>query len=1137
MTYEAAKAVTNLYLFGKATTPADKVSETLIRPATVTPPVYNVNKQDFMTTGGGRFAVGRKFEIINDFFTANSSILPPRYNDGIASTPDYYTKEEIAAKFGLTSYGWTMQQYDYRDSKDDYAERAYIYNSMAFKLAEGLRFVVKPNGERSIENFAVEPWIKEEKPENFDFDTSDLKTLIANNYLESRIDPSGIGRKVVLNFSGDLQRSTYTGATYQSDLSKITSWQGSDFIKLKTDVDGFINQFWSAGTTKFLSVDNKPILYGTDGADALTEAAIPAAPTLSGYRANGTVLIGGNGNDTLTGGIYNDRLFGGAGNDTLNGGGGRDVYQFAAGFGADTVNDNGAADRIFIGGAALEGTAKRTATTGPYTLQTGAGSFSVVQNGTTLTVSGAGGTLTLTNWRELDYGITLKQQKEPLEDLVVISPPASPLILDLDGSGFLYNDFIARSTSNIYFDLDTDGFAERTGWTRGTDSFLALDANNNGKIDNSSEMFGNNYSAWSADGFQTLKTRMDSNNDNVVDAKDTNFAKLQLWKDANANAITDAGELTSLAAAGVTSISLNYKTISISNAGGIIKQTGSFVQNGVTKSIVDMWFENTQSDVVYRVPENFVYSNAALQAPDLRSFGHLKPLQVAMTEDVTLSQKVHAILDTTIDTVWIGTNYATFRAAVKDMLYRWSGADQVTSDQYTTWPYNSKDVHLIRALTDNNTWNPVVKTTSVTIQAGATSRMNNLELLVDQYTAKFLAFAAVDNIYDAIMAGTSSGGITGDLDWFESVATTASNALANTPLKWMQELKYHPDLDNFYGNFQKFQSDFLSYVQINKIPLENTLNFLAAVSRNYNEVIRTTIPQITTGTAGNDYIEGYRAQIIDNNSQVDSAQERDTINGGAGNDTIFAGYGNDNISGDDGNDLIFQLDSSVYAFTPIDKDTLSGGNGDDSIFGGEDKDTIEGGAGNDLLSGGKGIDIVNGGLGNDTIYGSRYDADTLNGGDGLDTFSQHTETDVAYTINLASGTSTYFSYTESILNFEAVTGGAKNDTITGSAGANTITGGLGGDSLIGGAGADSFRYTAISQSIQTSTQYDTIGDFLRGVDKIDVTGLGFTGLGTSAGKLMVTQANGNTVIDAVDNNFYLVLTGAMGLTASDFVGF
>ena len=120
---------------------------------------------------------------------------------------------------------------------------------------------------------------------------------------------------------------------------------------------------------------------------------------------------------------------------------------------------------------------------------------------------------------------------------------ASPIVIDLGNDGI--NSHALNYTIN--FDLDNNGFKEATGWVSGDDALLAIDKNNNGKIDNGSELFGNKSISDSAysyinsslnNGFETLKS-YDSNNDNIIDDKDAEFDKLLLWQDKNGISETD----------------------------------------------------------------------------------------------------------------------------------------------------------------------------------------------------------------------------------------------------------------------------------------------------------------------------------------------------------------------------------------------------------------------------------------------------------------------------------------------------------------------------------------------------------------------------------------------------------------------
>lgn len=95
---------------------------------------------------------------------------------------------------------------------------------------------------------------------------------------------------------------------------------------------------------------------GTTGSDSITGFGTPdllrglgGDDTLAGAGGDDR-LEGGTGNDVLYGENGNDTLVGGPGDDTLDGGLDSDTYQFARGFGHDTIYDNDwwrpSADRI-----------------------------------------------------------------------------------------------------------------------------------------------------------------------------------------------------------------------------------------------------------------------------------------------------------------------------------------------------------------------------------------------------------------------------------------------------------------------------------------------------------------------------------------------------------------------------------------------------------------------------------------------------------------------------------------------------------------------------------------------------------------------------------------------------------------------
>ena len=160
-------------------------------------------------------------------------------------------------------------------------------------------------------------------------------------------------------------------------------------------------------------------------------------------------------------------------------------------------------------------------------------------------------------------------------------PYMTPIVIDLDGDGI---DVSSPDASDLTYDLLGDGVPVRSGWT--TDGFLVRDLDGSGRIENGSEMFGGAIGV----GFGEL-AELDTNHDGKIDAADPGYRTLGVWVDTDHELGTDAGELHSLADAGVVSITTGYVWDGAEVNGNILGETSSAVMaDGRTVDVVDVYF-------------------------------------------------------------------------------------------------------------------------------------------------------------------------------------------------------------------------------------------------------------------------------------------------------------------------------------------------------------------------------------------------------------------------------------------------------------------------------------------------------------------------------------------------------------------
>ena len=345
-------------------------------------------------------------------------------------------------------------------------------------------------------------------------------------------------------------------------------------------------------------------------------------------------------NDAIHGFRTADTLTGGKGNDILKGYSGDDTYLFNRGDGQDVIYDygryqsnysyyNAGNDTLKLGADIDKNSIIFLMSGGNLIVDTGKGDTVTIQSQTAANnrietiVSNDAAYMTYIDIERViqdaqiyadENGIALTADNVRANtqlmsimsslwrDTLAEQGYGAPIVLDMNANG---KTSVSLTDSHTYFDYAADGLKEHTAWIERGDALLVRDINNDGIINDGSELFGDKTKltdgSLATDGYTAL-AQYDTNSDGVIDKNDTDFSQLKLWKDANQNGKTDAGELVDLSVAGVTSLSLNTSDGSVytqtTENGNIITNETNYTTLSDTGTMRDVWFKIDATDTI-----------------------------------------------------------------------------------------------------------------------------------------------------------------------------------------------------------------------------------------------------------------------------------------------------------------------------------------------------------------------------------------------------------------------------------------------------------------------------------------------------------------------------------------------------------
>lgn len=562
-----------------------------------------------------------------------------------------------------------------------------------------------------------------------------------------------------------------------------------------------------------------------------------------------------------------------------------------------------------------------------------------------------------------------------------------PLALDLDGDGKVTTTAEAEWTGSL-FDNDADGIRTATGWVGPGDGLLVRDLNGDGLIDSGRELFGDQTvlqdGSRAANGFAALAA-MDTNGDGEMDSSDADFASLRVWRDANGNGVTDAGELLELEQLHISSLATGADDIAhVVVDGGMRTGAGTFtrvLEDGVVSGVLQE-FEFSNDALHSKYNEDVQIPEGLKDLANLSGMGKLRDLREACVLSSDLEQDVRAFS--------AAPTRATQREMLDTLLYDWAK----TSPTFTS---GGIKVHSGGGIEDASSSNVI------RLRPGEVLLWSTVDLAVDvvrkiRVVEAVLGSAPITDIwwgdttvnqyltiYDTLFEGTygtlasqtrlkeyiklvdvafSNDSFEFAFDYSEldaALVAKHANAPATAIVDLSELLRFNGQLlvDNDWSQGEALLRGWLTEAESNG-GLQAELVEARVIFGDAVNLGNVT----TVGTEADEVIVG----------RDQTGGVREVLSGGDGNDVILAGSGVDTLNGDAGNDLLCGGGDS---------DSLDGGAGNDALYGGEGADSLSGGAGDDVLYGEGGNDALTGAAGNDTLSGG-VGSDSMHGGEGDD---------------------------------------------------------------------------------------------------------------------------------------------------------
>jgi hypothetical protein len=233
------------------------------------------------------------------------------------------------------------------------------------------------------------------------------------------------------------------------------------------------------------------------------------------------------------------------------------------------------------------------------------------------------------------------------------------LVLNLKKDTKIYVHPVNKSST--FFDIKGNGKAKHVSWIYPQMGFLVYDKNENGNIDNITEIFGSKDKT----GFEELSA-LDINKDRKINSKDKLFSKLQIWQDFNFNGKVDEKELLTLNEHNIESINLAPITKINNKFDGYEVFSIAAYNNDRQSLVADLILETDSFESLHRGKYD---SSAIGDLPILKGWGDVIDTHYAYSEIPGLKEYAAKLIDTNSNKI-IYQNFDTFLAI-------WTGLSKI----------------------------------------------------------------------------------------------------------------------------------------------------------------------------------------------------------------------------------------------------------------------------------------------------------------------------------------------------------------------------------------------------------------------------------------------------------------------------